>query len=190
MEYDEVKGSLFKQLGIINLSQETILIVMITLILNYINVSKLKAQLVDVIYDTDYAKTLPDTKQIPLITSILIVYATYIFLLIAYNALQDGITGKNKKATKDRNLKTRAIKSTVFTSTTSSKRHPIGRGRWKYRTNYSNKNRDTSRHSRSTDRNTIKGLYESYLASALVFVASLIRLVNVNTPSEELESDL
>lgn len=35
----------------------------------------------------------------------------------------------------------------------------------------------------------IEGLYESYLASLLVFVATLIRYFNLNTPAEDIESD-
>lgn len=35
----------------------------------------------------------------------------------------------------------------------------------------------------------VEGLYESYLASLLVFVATLIRYFNLSTPSEDIESD-
>lgn len=41
----------------------------------------------------------------------------------------------------------------------------------------------------NTKGTNIEGLYESYLASLLVFVATLIRYFNLNTPAEDIESD-
>ena len=141
---DETRESLENQLKITSLSQQTIVIIIYAIILNLIQVNKIRVTILDELNGTNYAKDLPNTEKIPFISSVLIVYASYIFLYIAYITLIQGINATSN-------------------SNTGSNNNSSG--------------------------NNINGLYDSYLASAFVFVAALIRLSNINTTSEELEVD-
>lgn len=135
---EKIKTELIKQIKIITISQQTILLFIYAIILNYINVNKLRVELLDKLNNTNCADELIDTKWIPITSSIIIVYGAYIFLSINYSIFIEGINTYNnsKKITEDKKI--------------------------------------------------LKGLYESYLASAFVFVASIIRLVNIQNPEQEI----
>lgn len=85
---DQARQQLIKFLETVTVSYNTIQIIILAIVLSAVNVNKLKVQLEDQLNNTNYADCLPDTTQIPLVTSIMIVYGTYIFAQIAQQTLQ------------------------------------------------------------------------------------------------------
>ena len=86
---DQAREQLLKALGVATLSYDTLQIIILAIVLSAVNVNKIKVQLQDQLNDTNYAECLPDTSAIPLITSIMIVYGTYIFAQVGQQTLQD-----------------------------------------------------------------------------------------------------
>lgn len=86
---DQAREQLLKALEITNISYDTLQIIILAIVLSAVNVNKIKVQLQDQLNNTNYAECLPDTSNLPLITSIMIVYGTYIFAQVGQQTLQD-----------------------------------------------------------------------------------------------------
>ena len=86
---NQERENLIKTLDMITLSYDTLQIIILAIVLSAVNVNKMKIQLQDQLNDTNYAECLPDTTNIPLITSVMIVYATYTFAQLSQQTLQE-----------------------------------------------------------------------------------------------------
>ena len=91
-------AELMKQLGILNLSVNTLYVILLAVILNINFVKGERAKLLDQINKTNLSKGLPDLSDTPRITNIMFLYATGVFLDINYNAFKEvsSVKGKNR----------------------------------------------------------------------------------------------
>lgn len=95
---DSNNSELIKQLGILNVSIDTLHVILIAVILNINFVKGEKAKLLDAINETNFAENSPDLSDTPRITNIMFLYATGVFLDINYNTFREvsSVKGKNR----------------------------------------------------------------------------------------------
>lgn len=77
---------LINQLETLNLSLDTLKVILLAIVLNYYFVYYTKVTVLDTLNDTKCAENLFDASKIPSITNVMFLYATGIFLNINYEA--------------------------------------------------------------------------------------------------------
>ena len=82
---------LFKQLNILNISYDSLLLILIAVILNIEFVSGERAKLLDQLNNTNISDSLPDLSRIPIISNEIFLLVTSIFLFINYDAYETSI---------------------------------------------------------------------------------------------------
>lgn len=94
VDYNELK----RQLGILNLSIDTIYVIVVAIVFNILYLDNQRNTLLDSINGTNYTKNGPDLSKIPRITNYMVVYATGMFLLINGSEYerQLSMTGENR----------------------------------------------------------------------------------------------
>lgn len=93
---------LMKQLAVLNLTIDTLQIILLAIFLNINFVKGEKAKLLDQINNTNFSKSLPDLTDTPRITNLMFIYAGGVFLEINYNSYKEAVAAKGK----NRNIKT------------------------------------------------------------------------------------
>lgn len=83
------REELLKELDILNLSSNTVTIVILATLLNYYYIQSLKAQTLDELYCTNYSKDFIDTEDFPKIVNTIFLYTTGVFLTLNYTLLQE-----------------------------------------------------------------------------------------------------
>lgn len=89
---------LLKQLDILNLSYNTLHVILLAVTLNINYVKWERARLLDEINKTDLSKRLPDLSDTPRITNMMFLYTSGVFLDINYNEYKkvSNVKGKNR----------------------------------------------------------------------------------------------
>lgn len=82
---------LFKQLNILNISYDSLLLILVAIILNIEFVSGERAKLLDQLNNTNISDSLPDLSRIPIISNEIFLLVTSIFLFINYDAYETAI---------------------------------------------------------------------------------------------------
>ena len=82
---------LFKQLNILNISYDSLLLILVAVILNIEFVSGERTKLLDQLYNTNISDSLPDLSRIPIISNEIFLLVTSIFLFINYDAYETAI---------------------------------------------------------------------------------------------------
>ena len=82
---------LFKQLNILNISYDSLLLILVAIILNIEFVSGERAKLLDQLNNTNISDSLPDLSRIPIISNEIFLLVTSIFLFINYDAYETSI---------------------------------------------------------------------------------------------------
>lgn len=80
---------LYEQLGIINLSIDTIFVIVAAISLNIKFLTWSKVGVLDKINNTKNAKEIGDLSELPKVANLMYIYATGIFLLINYSNFQN-----------------------------------------------------------------------------------------------------
>lgn len=83
------REELLKELGIINLSLETVQVIVFATLLNLYYVYSLRAQTIDALCDTDLSNNFIDTTNFPRITNDIFLYTTGVFLTLNYTLFQE-----------------------------------------------------------------------------------------------------
>lgn len=83
------REALLKELGIINLSLETVKLIVLATILNLYYVYSLRAQTIDALCDTNLKDNFIDTRNFPKITNDIFIYTTGVFLVLNYTLFQE-----------------------------------------------------------------------------------------------------
>ena len=83
------REELLKELDILNLSSNTIVIVILATLLNYYYVHSLKAKVLDELFNTNFEEDFVDTTNFPKIVNTLFLYTTGVFLTLNYTLLQE-----------------------------------------------------------------------------------------------------
>ena len=79
---DNAKEELIEQFNIIDLSLNTIYVILVAVLINVRYLIVLRQELLDQIEDTDFSKDMEDVKYYPKVSNMLFLYATGIFLTI------------------------------------------------------------------------------------------------------------
>lgn len=82
---------LFKQLNILNISYDSLLLILLAIILNIEFVSGERIKILDKLNNTNMADSLPDLSKIPRISNEIFLLTTSIFLFINYDAFETAI---------------------------------------------------------------------------------------------------
>ena len=82
---------LFKQLNILNISYDSLLLILVAVILNIEFVSGERTKLLDQLNNTNISDSLPDLSRIPIISNEIFLLVTSIFLFINYDAYETAI---------------------------------------------------------------------------------------------------
>ena len=82
---------LFKQLNILNISYDSLLLILLAIILNIEFVSGERIKILDKLNNTNMADSLPDLSKIPRISNEIFLLTTSIFLFINYDAFETTI---------------------------------------------------------------------------------------------------
>ena len=82
---------LFKQLNILNISYDSLLLILLAIILNIEFVSGERIKILDKLNNTNMADSLPDLSKIPRISNEIFLLTTSIFLFINYDAYETAI---------------------------------------------------------------------------------------------------
>ena len=82
-------NELYEQLGILNLSIDTIFVIVIAISLNIKFLIWSKIGVLDKINNTKNAEKIGDLSELPKVANLMYIYATGIFLLINYSQLQN-----------------------------------------------------------------------------------------------------
>ena len=82
---------LFKQLNILNISYDSLLLILVAVILNIEFVSGERTKLLDQLNNTNISDSLPDLSRIPIISNEIFLLVTSIFLFINYDAYETSI---------------------------------------------------------------------------------------------------
>ena len=91
-EETPTREELLKELGIINLSLETVKVIVFATLLNLYYVYSLKAQTIDALCDTDLSSNFGDTTNFPRITNDIFLYTTGVFLTLNYTLFQESVS--------------------------------------------------------------------------------------------------
>lgn len=83
------REELLKELDILNLSSNTVSIVIIATFLNFYYIQSLKAQTLDELYGTNFSEDFVDTEDFPKIINTIFLYTTGVFLILNYTLLQE-----------------------------------------------------------------------------------------------------
>lgn len=83
------REELLKELGIINLSLETVQVIVFATLLNLYYVYSLRAQTIDALCNTDLSDNFIDTTNFPRITNDIFLYTTGVFLILNYTLFQE-----------------------------------------------------------------------------------------------------
>ena len=83
------REELLKELGIINLSLETVKVIVFATLLNLYYVYSLRAQTIDALCDTDLSDNFIDTTNFPRITNDIFLYTTGVFLILNYTLFKE-----------------------------------------------------------------------------------------------------
>ncbi|MDI9218228.1 hypothetical protein [Clostridium tertium] len=118
------RDELFSQLGTLNLSIDTLYIIILATLLNLYYLYSLRAGVSDQLFNTNESEKFINTKNFPRITNAMFLYATGIFLDINYRGLEEA--KRASKETNDKRAVVRAWKSflsslLVFIATTISR---------------------------------------------------------------------
>ena len=85
------REELFKQLNILNISYDSLLLILVAVILNIEFVSGERTKLLDQLNNTNISDSLPDLSRIPIISNEIFLLVTSIFLFINYDAYETAI---------------------------------------------------------------------------------------------------
>lgn len=92
---------LFKQLNILNISYDSLLLILVAIILNIEFVSGERTKLLDQLNNTNISDSLPDLSRIPIISNEIFLLVTSIFLFINYDAyetaIEDDVSQKDQR---------------------------------------------------------------------------------------------
>lgn len=83
------REELLKELDILNLSSNTVSIVILATFLNFYYIQSLKAQTLDELYGTNFSENFVDTEDFPKIINTIFLYTTGVFLILNYTLLQE-----------------------------------------------------------------------------------------------------
>ncbi|WP_291648190.1 hypothetical protein [Clostridium sp.] len=103
------RDELFSQLSTLNLSIDTLYIIILATFLNLYYLYSLRAEISDQLFDTNESENFIDTKNFPRITNAMFLYSTGVFLNINYKGLEDARIASRE--TKDKRAVIRAWKS-------------------------------------------------------------------------------
>lgn len=96
-----INDELMKELAVLNLTIDTLQIILLAVFLNINFVKVEKVKLLDQINNTNFSKNLPDLTDIPRITNLMFIYSGGVFLEINYNSYKEALSAKGK----NRNIK-------------------------------------------------------------------------------------
>ena len=85
------REELFKQLNILNISYDSLLLILVAVILNIEFVSGERIKILDKLNNTNISDSLPDLSRIPIISNEIFLLVTSIFLFINYDAYETAI---------------------------------------------------------------------------------------------------
>lgn len=103
------RDELLSQLGTLNLSIDTVYIIVLATLLNLYYLYSLRAGVSDQLFDTNESENFIDTKNFPRITNAMFLYSTGVFLNINYKGLEDA--RRASRETNDKRAVIRAWKS-------------------------------------------------------------------------------
>lgn len=103
---------LFKQLNILNISYDSLLLILIAVILNIEFVSGERAKILDQLNNTNISDSLPDLSRIPIISNEIFLLVTSIFLFINYDAYETAV--EDEVSQRDQSKAFRAFISTFL----------------------------------------------------------------------------
>lgn len=83
------REELLKELEILNLSANTVSIVLIATFLNYYYIQSLRAQTLDELNNTNLSENFIDTEDFPKLINTIFLYTTGVFLILNYTLLQE-----------------------------------------------------------------------------------------------------
>lgn len=110
---EKTKEELMKELGILNLSLDTLYVILAAVLINVIYLNILISKTEDSIYDTNNSNFNINEKYLPVISNYMFLYATGIYLLINYNSYNE--TSNNINATaKEKNKTFDALLSSLL----------------------------------------------------------------------------
>lgn len=117
------RDALIKQLGILNMSLDSIYVILVAVI---INIEFIKIEIVrvtDRLNNTNLSEGLPDDSEWPKLTNLMYLYVTGIFLLLNYTLYQEAIAPNNNTTQKEESRAFRAFLSSllIFIATGLSK---------------------------------------------------------------------
>ena len=94
----EIDSELIRQLGVLNLSINTIYIIVLAIFMNINYLYDSRGRLLDEINGTNYMENAPDVSDAPRIANKLFLYATGVFLEINFEQLQvvSSVTGEGR----------------------------------------------------------------------------------------------
>ena len=94
----DIDSELIRQLGVLNLSINTIYIIVLAIFMNINYLYDSRGRLLDEINDTNYMENAPDVSDAPRIANKLFLYATGVFLEINFEQLQvvSSVTGEDR----------------------------------------------------------------------------------------------
>lgn len=103
------RDELLSQLGTLNLSIDTVYIIVLATLLNLYYLYSLRAGVSDQLFNTNESENFIDTKNFPRITNAMFLYSTGVFLNINYKGLEDA--RRVSRETNDKRAVIRAWKS-------------------------------------------------------------------------------
>ena len=103
------RDELISQLGTLNLSIDTLYIIILATLLNLYYLYSLRAGVSDQLFDTNESENFIDTKNFPRITNAMFLYSTGVFLNINYRGLEEA--RRASRETNDKRAVIRAWKS-------------------------------------------------------------------------------
>lgn len=103
------RDELLSQLGTLNLSIDTVYIIVLATLLNLYYLYSLRAGVSDKLFNTNESENFIDTKNFPRITNAMFLYSTGVFLNINYKGLEDA--RRVSRETNDKRAVIRAWKS-------------------------------------------------------------------------------
>ena len=94
----DIDSELIRQLGVLNLSINTVYIIVLAIFMNINYLYDSRGRLLDEINDTNYMENAPDVSDAPRIANKLFLYATGVFLEINFEQLQvvSSVTGEDR----------------------------------------------------------------------------------------------
>mgnify|MGYP004485624645 FL=1 len=112
----KMDSELIRQLTVLNLSINTIYIIVLAILMNINYLYDSKGRLLDEINGTNYMKDAPDVSEAPKIANKLFLYATGVFLKINFDQLQvvSSVTGEERDEKAISNANDRVLSSLLI----------------------------------------------------------------------------